>query len=120
MALAATPPSPLAFDCRIEGAAMLRPAMAESAICERLRKGLERGLKRPVLAGKTQLLDKTNWIRVEVKFRPPGIAAAYITLSSDSNLLKYPELSVSVMDRSLDSMAVDMLADTIADHTAAD
>ncbi len=119
MTLAAAPAPPLAFDCRIEGAAMLRPPMAEPAICERIRQGLERGLKRRILTSRNELLDKTNWIRAEVKFRRPGIAAAYITLSVDSKSLKYPELSVSIMDRPLDSMAVDMLADTIADHAAA-
>lgn len=119
MTLAAAPAPPMAFECRIEGAAMLRPPMAESAICERIREGLERGLKRRVLASRTQIHDKTNWIRAEVKFRRPGIAAAYVTLSRGSNILKYPELSVSVMDRPLDSMAVDMLADTIADYAAA-
>ena len=119
MTLAAAPAPPLAFDCRIEGAAMLRPPMAELAICERIRQGLERGLRRRVLASKNELLDKTNWIRAEVKFRRPGIASAYIILSRNSKILKYPEISVSVMDRPLDSMAVDMLADTIADHAAA-
>ncbi|HYI40387.1 MAG TPA: hypothetical protein VE053_08720 [Allosphingosinicella sp.] len=118
MTLAAAPAPPLAFDCRIEGAAMLRPPMAEIAICERIRHGLERGLKRRVLTSKNEIHGKTNWIRAEVKFRRPGIAAAYITLSRDSKSLKYPELSVSVMDRPLDSMAVDMLADTIADYAA--
>lgn len=119
MTLAAAPAPPLALECRVHGVAMLRPPMAERTICERIRQGLERGLKRRILVGKNELLDKTNWIRAEVKFRRPGIAAAYITLSLDSKSLKYPELSVSVMDRPLDSMAVDMLADTIADYAAA-
>ncbi len=105
------------FFCTVSGAGMIKPHLPSDDICARFRRRIEAVVKMPLLpvASLPQSPPATTrWIKLAISFRKPGVAAAMMTQFSSGKMNAYPELAISVSDRSMDSGTIDMLVREVA------
>jgi hypothetical protein len=108
-ALAATPAS---LQCAAKGVELLKPRLTYDDVCNRFSTGISKALKIPVVRGVVPSSARAvppHWIKVDLVFKKPGVAAAMVTQHVGGKTKTYPELSIAVFDRPMDVMTVDML-----------
>lgn len=104
--------------CNVNGAKLLSAPMSQSEVCTRVRRGVDKALatrSRPVTA-----LPASDWVKVDIRFAKPGIAAATISRKKQGAAKTYPVIEVAVMDRPLDGWAVDRLISEVTRILASD
>ena len=122
MAFLATPAlveaaMPTSFLCTLDGADLLKPAMAPVAICARVKHGLEAALSVQLhaVAALPKVSSRTlRSLKVDLSIRKPGIVAAIVTQRHQRTTKIYPEISIAVLDRAIDTRDFDRLAREIA------
>ena len=100
---------PLDYVCTVKGEKLIQPVMSADAVCARFIGPLSKAAGRPlrVVHGAPAGAD---WIKLDVRFAKPGIAAATLSHARRGRIVAYPEITVATSDRPLDTQSIDMLA----------
>ena len=108
-------PSTLLLDyaCTVKGEKLTQPVMSADVVCARFMGPLSKAARRPlrVVHGAPAGAD---WIKIDVRFAKPGIAAATLSRARGGRIVTHPEIAVATSDRPLDTQSIDMLAREVA------
>jgi hypothetical protein len=102
--------APTSLSCSATGTKLLSPPAPPSAVCARMKAGLEKAMARKLADAPAE----TAAVSIDIRFARPSSAIATIIERRSGRIIRHPVMSVDVMDRAIGLKSIDMLAAEVA------
>ncbi|HQV04924.1 hypothetical protein [Novosphingobium sp.] len=107
------PASPVTYSCAVSGAEKLRPRLDPAAVCNLFKRQIEAEIARQTRAAPA-FPARGQAIRVAVRIVGPREASASAEFRARGKLIKRPEITLDVMDKSLGMRDLESLASQLS------